>query len=299
MNEKTLIDIGLLLIFAGVALLGWFWRGKVVRRVGKDKPTKGQKRSRLFATAVIVFGVYLVITRAVYMLFGPKETEEITFSIWAERTTIFGLDISRSVVYSWCIMVALVLLALILRFTVLRNFKDVPSGMQNALEAVVDIITGYVDKNAHGIGEVLASYIFSIGLFLVGCACVELLGFRTPASDIAVTIAMGVLTFFLINWYGIKKKGVVGRIKSMSSSNAALFVLKVITDLAIPVSMACRLFGNMLAGFVIMDLLYVALGTYAVGIPSVIGLYFSVAHPLLQIFIFVTLTLTFINEAVE
>ncbi len=47
------------------------------------------------------------------------------------------------------------------------------------------------------------------------------------------------------------------------------------------------------------DLLYSALGDYAVGIPSLAGLYFNVFHPLIQTFIFITLTLTFINEAIE
>jgi F-type H+-transporting ATPase subunit a len=55
----------------------------------------------------------------------------------------------------------------------------------------------------------------------------------------------------------------------------------------------------MLGGMIIMDLLYSALGNNAVGIPSVLGLYFNVFHPLLQAFIFVTLSLTFIKEAVE
>ena len=69
--------------------------------------------------------------------------------------------------------------------------------------------------------------------------------------------------------------------------------------MAVPVSLACRLFGNMLGGLIVMDLLYFAMGNYAVALPSVVGLYFNVFHPLIQAFIFVTLTLTFIGEAVE
>ena len=78
-----------------------------------------------------------------------------------------------------------------------------------------------------------------------------------------------------------------------------VFIFRVISEFAIPVSMACRLFGNMLGGMIVIDLLYVALGSNAVGIPSVIGLFFNVFHPMMQTFVFVTLTLTFINEAIE
>ena len=76
--------------------------------------------------------------------------------------------------------------------------------------------------------------------------------------------------------------------------------LRMISDIAVPVSLACRLFGNMLGGMIIvMDLLYSAMGNLAVGVPSLVGLYFNAFHPLIQAYIFVTLTLTFINEAVE
>ena len=63
--------------------------------------------------------------------------------------------------------------------------------------------------------------------------------------------------------------------------------------------MACRLFGNMLAGFIIMELLYYSLGNFSAGPAAVLGLYFNMFHPLIQAFIFITLTLSFIGEAVE
>ena len=78
-----------------------------------------------------------------------------------------------------------------------------------------------------------------------------------------------------------------------------MFAFRAIAEIAIPVSMACRLFGNMLGGMIVMDLIYSALGNGAIGLPSLAGLFFHVFHPLIQAFIFVTLTLTFINEAIE
>ena len=134
---------------------------------------------------------------------------------------------------------------------------------------------------------------------MIGCAVAELFGYRAPTSDITMTFAMSLITFALINYYGLKKKGVGGRIKSLASPTPIVFPMKIVSDIAVPVSMACRLFGNMLGGMIVMELLYSALGAFAIGIPSIIGLYFNVFHPLIQAFIFVTLTLTFINEAIE
>jgi len=114
-----------------------------------------------------------------------------------------------------------------------------------------------------------------------------------------MTFALAFMTFILINVYGVNRKGALGRVKSLASPTPVVFVFRVIAELAIPISMACRLFGNMLGGMIVIDLLYMALGSNAVGIPSVAGLYFNVFHPIMQTFIFVTLTLTFINEAIE
>ena len=127
----------------------------------------------------------------------------------------------------------------------------------------------------------------------------ELFRLRPPTADITMTFSLAFMTFLLINIYGIKKKGVFGRIKSLASPTPIVFPFRIVSDLAIPVSMACRLFGNMLGGMIVIDLLYMALGGNAVGIPSVFGLYFNAFHPLIQTYIFVTLTLTFINEAIE
>ncbi len=80
---------------------------------------------------------------------------------------------------------------------------------------------------------------------------------------------------------------------------AIIAPFKLLSDLAVPISLACRLFGNMLGGLVVVELIYFALGAFSVGIPAVLGLYFNAFHPLIQFFIFINLSLTFIGEAVE
>ena len=157
----------------------------------------------------------------------------------------------------------------------------------------------YTHSSVGDLGTGLPAYIFTIALFMVGCAAVELLGIRAPTSDITMTFAMALITFFLINYYGIKKKGVLGRIKTLAEPTPVVFPIEVVSQLAVPVSLACRLFGNMLGGMIVMDLLYSAMSNAAIGFPSVLGLYFNVFHPLIQTYIFITLTLTFIREAAD
>ncbi|MDR2665642.1 MAG: F0F1 ATP synthase subunit A [Oscillospiraceae bacterium] len=294
-----MLDYVLIAVALAVTAAGFLWRWTVVAAITAGGTGKKQKRLRTLSTMVVIIGLYLLATRIINILFGPREGEGPEISIWPERTEFLGMDLTTTVVYSWFIMAFLIALALILRFTALRRLDERPHGLQNAVELIIGKIMSYTDSQAHGSGEFLASYIFTVAVFLVACAALEMFGLRTPASDIMFTFALALITFVLINAYGVKKKGVGGRIKALASPTPVVFVIRLVTDMAIPVSMASRLFGNMLGGMIVMDLVYSSLGNNAIGIPSLAGLYFNVFHPLIQAFIFVTLTLTFINEAIE
>ena len=283
-----------------VIAAGFLWRRKIGAKLRSDAaPGKKLKRLKYLALMVIIIGVYMFVTRAIVIIFGAQESERLNFSIWPERVDVFGFSLSKTVIYTWIAMAALVAAALIVRLTVFRRFEDVPKGAQNAVEFIVESVGKYTNAQAHGTGEILCSYILSIAALMVMSAFLELLRLRPPMADITMTFSMALMTFVLINAYGIKRKGTMGRLKSLASPTPVVFIFRVISEIAIPVSMACRLFGNMLGGMIVVDMLYMALGSNAVGIPSLLGLYFNVFHPLMQAFIFITLTLTFINEAIE
>ena len=301
MLNWILLGISVLLIAAG-----YLWRKSIKTKVNNNsadaqKSTTSDKAAihgKIVPILLMSAGGYIFLTRALTLIFGPEETR-LEFSLWPERVQVFGISLSYTIIYTWVAMAVLITAAVIIRLTVFRKPKDNPRGAQNVVELIVESVGKYTDAQAHGTGEFLCSYILSIGSLLVMSAFLELFRVRPPTADITMTFSLAFMTFILINFYGIKKKGVFGRIKSLASPTPLVFPFRIISDLAIPVSMACRLFGNMLGGMIVIDLLYMALGSNAVGIPSVFGLYFNAFHPLIQTFIFVTLTLTFINEAIE
>jgi len=290
----------LLVISVPIIAWGYLWRRKITRKsesgAGKEKKVK---RIRIVATMISVIGVYILITRLIILIFGAEEHHGLEFSLWPERVDVLGINLSVTVVYTWAAMVMLIAGAVILRLTIVRKFEDLPRGAQNVIETIVEVVGKYTNAQAHGTGEFLCSYILTIASLMLTCAFLELFRLRPPTSDITMTFALAFMTFIFINVYGVKRKGTFGRIKSLASPTPVVFIFRVISEIAIPVSMACRLFGNMLGGMIVIDLLYMALGSSAVGIPSVAGLYFNVFHPMMQTFIFITLTLTFINEAIE
>nr|MDD6336272.1 F0F1 ATP synthase subunit A [bacterium] len=270
---------------------------------GKKKlaaqPGKKAKRLKMCGSLLAVVGVWLFLTQLVSMLFGPHEGGGFDVQISPERISVLGLSVSSTVIVTWIAMAFILVLALLVRLFVIPRMTDSPKGIQNLLELAVEGISQYAENQGGHMGENLSAYLFSLAIMMVTCAAVELFGIRPPTADLTMTLALALVTFFLINYYGIRRKGVGGRLKSLASPTPIVFPLRVLSDIAVPISMACRLFGNMLGGMVVMDLLYTALGNNALGIPSVAGLYFNVFHPIIQAFIFITLTLAFIREATE
>ncbi len=294
------LDIVLLVVSAVAAVFGWFYGKRVKKKIkaaeSSDEKLKKQKK---LGFALSLVGSWLFTVQLLGVLFGQEKKGEFDVALSPEKWNLFGHSISSTIIITWVIMTALIIFALIVRVFFIPKFTDKPKGLQNVLELMVESIAKYTDSTVPGIGLNLGAYVFTLASFMVCCAFVELFGIRSPTSDLTLTAAMAIMTFVLINYYGIKRRGVAGRIKTIASPSALILPIRIICDCAVPVSMACRLFGNMLGGIIVIDLLYYALGNKAVGIPSVLGLYFNVFHPLIQAFIFVTLTLTFINEAVE
>lgn len=263
-----------------------------------DMEKRRKRKKKLIITAIIILAWFLA-GKIITLIFGKAEGGQLSIDILPERTNFLGLDLSVTIICSWIAIAAVVILAVLIRIFVIPRMKDNPKGIQNVLEVAVSGISDYTQKQTGHLGENLSAYIFTVAVFLVASCVVELFGFRPPSSDITVTFALALISFFLINYYGIKQKGISGRIKALASPTPVILPMKLISEIAVPISLACRLFGNMLGGLIVIDLVYYALGNNSLLIPSVLGLFFNVAHPIIQIFIFITLTLTFINEAAE
>ena len=273
--------------------------GFIRRRGAKAAAAESGKKMKKLPMLLIAVGIWMILGAGASLLFPNAEKRTFGVEIMAPRVMIGNFSLSMTVLISWGIMLVILILCLLIRFCVVPKMTDVPHGVQTVLEIAVGEVTKYTNTTAGDLGDTLPAYIFSLALFMLGAAAAELFGLRAPTADITMTLSMGLVTFFLMNWYGVKVKGVKGRILGIGGGSKVVVPFKAMADIAIPVSLACRLFGNMLAGMIVMELLYYALGNFSFGMPSVVGLYFNLFHPCIQIFIFVTLSLTFIREAAE
>lgn len=259
---------------------------------------KLKKKDRI-GMAICIFGIWLVIGSAITFIFGTRVEEEFTVSIIPPRVdfSIFGYQPSETMLVGWAVMAALIVGAILFRLFCIPKLSDEPGGFQNVVEVIVEAIETYASERTNDLGRPMYGYVFTIGMMLIGNAVAELMGFRSPSSDLMFTLALSIFAFLMANWYGIRKLSLGGRLKSLLTPTPLLLPIRLVTDLANPLSMACRLFGNTISGMIVMNLIYSVLGNFAAGIPSVVGLYFNVFTALIQTVIFITLALSSINEA--
>ena len=272
---------------------------KIVPKENSSIPSGIVLIARTALKMSIIFG-WILTVKFFGFAFASGEGEALKVELSAPRTDIFGFNVSSLVVMTWAVMLFLISGAVLIRLFVIPGFTEKPGKFQNILETAVEFTSRYTaEKTGHDLGMNLGAYVFSAALLMSGCAGLEMLSLRSPTSDLTMTFAFALISFFLMNYYAVRRKGFGGRIKALASPTPFIFPIKIVSDIAVPFSLACRLFGNMLGGMIVMELLHLSLGTASVGIQALFGLYFNIFHPLIQVFIFITLTLTFINEAVE
>ncbi len=218
-------------------------------------------------------------------------------AITPPKVNLFGWEISETMLVTWLVLLIIIFLAVIIRILVVPRFKTVPKGLQNVLEMFVDFCEKFTDSQLGKRGSAFAAYIFTVALVIVSTSLIELFGFRPPATDINFTIALALMSFVLINAFGFYYTGFFGRLRWFVKPKAFMLPINMVTHAVIPVSLSFRLFGNMFAGMVVMDLLY-SVSYLAIGIPAVLSIYFNLFHVGIQTYIFLVLTLSFMEETV-
>ena len=206
--------------------------------------------------------------------------------------------INQTHLSTWLVMGLLIALAIAVRIA-LPRFRDEPRGLQNAIEAVVDIMSGFSSSTLGRGADHLGGAYFSIFLFILFSNYSSLVGLRPPTADLSTTAALGLVTFALIQYTGIRSmKG--GYVKSFLEPYPVFFPLNLIGELSRPVSLAFRLFGNVLGGLIIIGIVYRLLPlALRFLVPHILHAYFDVFVGALQAFIFTVLSMTFIRQKAE
>jgi F0F1-type ATP synthase, subunit a len=215
------------------------------------------------------------------------------------KVDLFGLQVNETVITAYCVTLGILVFALIVRFYLVPRFKPVPTGMQLFLEFIISSVNRFSKSVLGEYGDPISPYMFTLALFLVISGFTDMAGVRIPATDLNFTVSIALITFVLIFVFGIRFKGAKHTFTGYARPVAFIAPFRVISDIIIPVSLSFRMFGNMFAGLMIMDLIYNAMGLFAIGVPAALNLYFTLFDVAMQTFVFMMLTLSYIKEKVE
>lgn len=231
---------------------------------------------------------------------GPK----ILFDI----PILGGIQITETVFYSFMVTFLIFILSIVLT----RKLSKIPTKKTQIIaEKFVIIIYGFVETTMGKTKQRYTPYIMTILLSSILGSLISLLGFRSVTADINTTMTWAIITFIMIQYSGIKSKGIIKHYKGLLEPMPFMLPLNLISELSTPVSMGFRHFGNIMSGMVINSLVYAALSGLTmiifeisipflqIGVPAVLSLYFDLFSGFMQAFIFCMLSMVFIANSAE
>lgn len=226
------------------------------------------------------------------------------------RIPIFGgIPITETIVNTWIIMAVIIALCLFLTY----NMKVVPKGKQVVAEKLVMMIYNMVEGVMGKKYINFAPYIGALFTLSILGSLSSLVGMRPLTADLSTTLGWAIITFVMVQINSIRHNGVLGWLKSFAQP-IVMTPLNIISELANPVSISFRHFGNIAAGMVITSLLYGALASlsavvlqfipndfinsipiFQVGIPAILSIYFDLFSGFIQAYIICMLTMVFVS----
>ena len=210
---------------------------------------------------------------------------------WGD-TTVY---LTESIFSTWVVMGILILFTIIVRIK-MRSFKGAPTGLQNFIELAVEMMGNFAKDTIGEELHMLHGYFFGVFAFILTANYSGMLGFRPPTSDLATTGALALLTFFFSHFLGIiRLKGQY--FKSYFEPIVVFFPINVVGKIAEPVSLAFRLFGNLLSGVILLGLVYELFPlVMRFVIPVPLHGVFDLFSGGLQAYVFTVLSMTFIRQ---
>lgn len=218
-----------------------------------------------------------------------------------------GIHITETVVNMWILMAVITAVCAYLG----HGLKDKPESRRQIIAEFI------VSKLYNMVGEVMgkknlifAPYIGTLITLSAFGSLSALVGLRPITADLSVTLGWAIVTFVMVQFFKIKGRGFGKYLKGFIEPTPVIAPLNIISEIANPVSMAFRHFGNIASGVVITALIYMALASlssalikvipipvFQLGIPAFLSIYFDLFTGVLQAYIFCMLTMVFVADA--
>jgi len=232
---------------------------------------------------------------------------------------VFGLSLDLDTIWATgAAMVVVLLLGLALYRQVSR---PQPGKLQVAFEMGVEAVTKQVEGSIGPAGQAVIPLAVALFVFIFVCNCFESIGLGShfewisaPTGDINLPLAMAIFVILLVHIASIRARGIVGYVKHYALQPFPVVLLpfnlfiNIVEELAKPITLALRLFGNLLSGTLMLTLI-AALGAWKLSgapigdivvlIVNPIWKLFDLAIGAIQAFIFALLTILYFDVAMS
>ncbi len=216
----------------------------------------------------------------------------------ANRISLFGWkEVNPGLISAMTVTAVLLAAAALLRIFVIPRFRYVPGKLQLVLEEIVGLFDRMAKNSSPRRNGFLGAYIFAAGVYIFVGTLFELIGLQAvsvsghsvtlpaPLSDVNGAIALGCLSYLVILSGGILSNGLRG-------------VKATLKEFSLPISMSFRLFGALLSGLLVTELVYYYICLSFV-LPVLVGVLFTLLHALIQSYVLTMLTALFYGEVSE
>ena len=245
---------------------------------------------------------------------GPKVFFELPFDL--PDTTIFTMKnlITQTTVSLFFITIVLLILA----YALTRKITKRPGKVQVLLEKVVGMLYNLVEGTMGKHNLRFAPYIGTLFTSSILGSLIGMTGlFRSTTADLSVTLAWALVTTGLVWANNIRNFGLKAWLKGFTEPIFIMTPMNIVSEIASPLALAFRHFGNVAGGGVLTTLIYSALALvsqlvfgwlpkaalavfppiFQVGIPALLSVYFDLFSGFVQAFVFCLLTMIYVGAA--
>lgn len=203
------------------------------------------------------------------------------------------LHIDTTVLTTWLLMAGLTGLAW---FGTRRASLASPTRLQTAFEGIVLSLQAAIEGAAPGNADRLLPFIGTLWLFIGAANLVGLVpGHRSPTGDLSLTVALAMLVFVSVHWFGIRIDGLGAYLRHYLDPNPILLPFHLLSEVTRTLALAVRLFGNMMS-LEMAALLVLLVAGFLAPVPL---LMLHIVEALVQSYIFGMLALVYVAGALQ
>jgi F-type H+-transporting ATPase subunit a len=217
------------------------------------------------------------------MNLSPDQT--IMFEVW-------GLPINATIFYTWIVMALLTVVSMLIT----RNLRpDVPPNRwRTTLEVIVQGIQSQINEVARGSSRYLLYYAGTLFLFVAMSNLLLVIpGFEPPTSSLSTTTGLAISVLIAVPLFGITSRGIGGYLKTYLQPSFIMLPFNIISEFSRGISLAIRLYGNIMSGAVIAAILLSVAPFFFPVVMDVLGLLTG----MIQAYIFAILATVYISSA--